>query len=252
MWADLRRWQGLVLIALVAVSTLWLAATGQLGLYIAPRHELFATSMSAIGLVAVLGSAVRLTRHHHTDHASRRGRIVSATGMSLALFVAATLLVLPPATLSSATANQRDINSTAVGGGLGEDTGAVEDAAAASDDAFAAFTVLDWATLLRQTSDTAVYDGRPVDVVGFVTADPEDPENMFYVSRFLISHCAIDAQPVGVPVYLENWQGSFENDQWVQATGGMETNRSDRSSLPIALVPDDIVGVDQPDEPYLY
>ena len=252
MWASVGRWQGLALIAAVASSTLWLAATDQIGLYIAPRHVPFAVTMSVIGLLAVLASAVRVGHHHHGEQLSRAARALSGVATALALFVAGTLLVLPPATLSSATASQRDINSTAVGDSLRGDALGVDEAAATSGAAFAQFSVYDWASLLKQTTDSAFYDGKPVDVVGFITEDEEDPDNMFYVSRFLITHCAIDAQAVGVPVYLENWKNSFEADQWVQVAGGLEANRSRASAQLIALLPDDIVGVDQPSDPYLY
>ncbi|HEV7957689.1 MAG TPA: TIGR03943 family protein [Marisediminicola sp.] len=251
MWAELGRWQGVVLVAMVSSSTLWLSATDQLGLYVAPRHVGFAVAMAAVGLAAVLASIVR-GRGHHDEHASAWAQMLSRSGTILALLVAGTLLVLPPATLSSATASQRDINSTAVGGRLGDEDRAVQDAAAKPDAAFAGFSVFDWATLLRQTSDPSFYDGKPVDVVGFITADAEDPENMFYVSRFLITHCAIDAQPVGVPVYLENWKSSFEPDQWVRASGALVANRSADSGQQIALLPRDIARVDQPSDPYLY
>jgi len=248
MLASVRKWQGLALISAVASSTLWLAATGQLELYIAPRHVLFAITMSVIGLVAALGSALRLTVDQHAALLSPWSGRLAAAASSTALIAAGALLVLPPATLTSATATQREVNSTAIGDG----GTALTEAANASSDTFAAFSILDWASLLKQTSDAGFYDGKAVDAVGFISADPEDPENMFYVSRFLITHCAIDAQPVGVPVYLENWKGTFSEDQWVEASGGFATNRSQESGQPIVLLPDDIVGIDQPADPYLY
>lgn len=248
MLASVRKWQGLVLIGAIASSTLWLAATGQLELYIAPRHVFFATTMSAIGLVAALGSAVRLTVDHHAPRLSPWSGRLAAAASATALIAAGTLLVLPPATLTSATATQRDVNSTAIGDG----GTALSDAEGASSDAFANFSILDWASLLKQTSDVGFYDGKEVEAVGFISADPEDPENMFYVSRFLITHCAIDAQPVGVPVYLENWKGTFAEDQWIEATGSFVTNRSQKSGQAIVLLPDEIAGVGQPADPYLY
>ena len=128
------------------------------------------------------------------------------------------------------------------------------DAASSSDAAFAKFTVLDWASLLRQTSDLAFYDGKPVDVTGFITADPDDPQNVFYVSRFVITCCAVDAQPVGVPVYSPNWSDSYAVDDWVEVTGSFGANQSSRSTQPLAVQPsvDGIVGIEEPDDPYLF
>lgn len=248
MLDNVRKWQGLILISTIASSTLWLAATDQLELYVAPRHTVFATTMSIVGLIAALASAVRLTTDHHALALSPWARLTATAATSVALFAAGTLLALPPATLTSATANQRDINSTAVGDG----GTALADASEASSDTFAGFSILDWASLLKQTSDAGFYEDKAVVAVGFISEDPEDPDNMFYVSRFLVTHCAIDAQPVGVPVYLENWKNTFEPDQWIETSGGLTTNRSQMSGQPIVLVPDDVTGIEQPEDPYLY
>ena len=125
----------------------------------------------------------------------------------------------------------------------------VEDATAAAS---AGFTVADWSSLLRQTSDLSFYAGKPVDVVGFITPDPDDPTNMFYVSRFVVTCCAVDAQPVGVPVFLANWQQDYAVDDWVQLTGEFGTNPSTASSQSIALSPDSAAKVETPSEPYLF
>jgi len=248
MLDSVRKWQGLILISAIASSTLWLAATDQLELYVAPRHVVFATTMSFIGLIAALTSAFRLSVDHHAPALLPWARLAATMATSVALFAAGTLLVLPPATLTSATANQRDINSTAVGDG----GTALADASAASSETFANFSILDWASLLKQTSDAEFYEDKAVVAVGFISEDPEDPENMFYVSRFLVTHCAIDAQPVGVPVYLENWKSTFKPDQWIETSGGLTTNRSQVSGQPIVLMPEDIAGIEQPEDPYLY
>ncbi|MEY2849150.1 MAG: hypothetical protein RI885_1817 [Actinomycetota bacterium] len=273
--------------AVSVVATLWLAATGQLVLYIHPRYIVFTVVMAVIGLVLVIASVRSTGRdsrhdgdqaehgdhdhgdHDHDDHGasrpalavdghahdhpptpapSRMGRTVAVTGSVLTLAIAGSLIVLPPATLSAATADQRDINSTA----LSAETTSVADATGSSDAAFATFTVLDWASLLRQTSDTAFYKGKPVDVVGFISADPDDPENVFYVSRFIVTCCAVDAQPVGLPVYLPDWQNGFALDDWVEVSGEFTPNPTGAGSQAVVLVPDDIAVVDQPAEPYLF
>ncbi|TWX37454.1 TIGR03943 family protein [Frigoribacterium sp. ACAM 257] len=182
----------------------------------------------------------------------RRGRAVARTsavaaGALVTTAVAVSLVVLPPATLTSATAGQRDVNSsTASLAGT-----SVEDAASADADAYAAFSVLDWAGLLRQTSDLSFFEGKTADVVGFVVPAGDDPD-VFYVSRFVVTCCAVDAQPVGVPVHLVDWQGQVSADEWLDVSGGFQTNPSRTSSDPIALVPDELEKVGQPSDPYLY
>lgn len=249
------RWQGIVLCIAALVSTVWLAVTNQLILYIHPRYIVFTVIMAALGLVLVVASFWRSPAHDHDDghdhdEPPQRGyrRVISIGATVLTLVVAIALVVVPPATLTTATADQRVINSTQVGSGAKT----VDSAASAPAGAFARFTVLDWSSLLRQTTDASFYRDKAANVVGFITKDTDDPQNVFYVSRFVITCCAVDAQPVGVPVFLPNWQDRFAADQWVKVSGSFETNPSTKSQQSIALVPTATTKVDQPSEPYLY
>ena len=235
------------------MSTVWLAATNQLILYIHPRYIVFTVIMAALGLVLVVASfrqSPTMDHDHGHDQLSPRGyrSVIAITGTVLSLVVAVALVVVPPVTLTTATAKQRVINSTQVGAG----TRTVDSAASAPAGAFARFTVLDWSSLLRQTTDAGFYRDKAAKVVGFISKDTDDPQNVFYVSRFVITCCAVDAQPVGVPVYLPNWRDRFAADQWVKVSGSFETNPSTKSQQSIALVPTATTEVDQPSEPYLY
>ncbi|MBG6107266.1 TIGR03943 family protein [Frigoribacterium sp. CG_9.8] len=261
------RWQGIALCVAALVSTVWLAVTNQLILYIHPRYIVFTVIMAALGLVLVVASFRQAAAHtnepaneherereheHELEHeqpsSGRLRRGITVIGSMLTLVMAVALVVVPPTTLTTATAEQRVINSTQVGPG----TRTVDSAASAPAGAYARFTVLDWSSLLRQTTDVGFYREKEANVVGFITRDKDDPKNVFYVSRFVITCCAVDAQPVGVPVYLPNWQDRFAADQWVKVSGSFETNPSTQSQQSIALVPTSTTKVDQPSEPYLY
>lgn len=240
------------MVTVVIVAILYLAVTGQLVLYIHPRYVAFTVAMALIGLVFVvagLANRQALAGHDHLDEQPGRGwrLLASVTGGVVTVAMALALVIIPPTTLTTATVAQREINST----GLGSTAGDV-DLSGASDETISNFTVRDWATLLRQSSDMAFYEANPANVVGFITADEEDSENAFYVSRFVVTCCAVDAQPVGVLVHWENWQAEFERDQWVEVNGTFEANPSRSSSQPMALIPSEIVPVEQPGEPYLY
>jgi len=233
----------------VVVATLWLAGTNQLILYIHPRYVVFTVVMALVALVFVVASAFLREPHDHDAPPTRRQNLLSVAALVLSGAIAVALVVVPPATLSSATLEQRAINDSGLASDQGRTVAAV---GSTTDAAFAKFSVLDWSSLLRQTSELSFFAGKPVDVVGFVSADPDDPDNMFYVSRFVITCCAVDAQPVGVPVYAPDWNDDFAVDQWVRVTGGFETNPSRASTQAIALVPDSSEVVEQPGEPYLY
>jgi uncharacterized repeat protein (TIGR03943 family) len=248
---DWRRWNGIVLCACAIVATVWLAATNQLLLYIHPRYIVFTVIMAALGLALLVGSLLPAAHHDHEDAKIRRSglrRALTGTATVVTAVVALALVIVPPTTLTSATADQRDVNSTGVLA-AGQPTTAVASISAGSSENF---TVRDWASLLRQTTDPGFYSGKPAHVVGFVTPDKDDPANVFYVTRFVITCCAVDAQPIGVPVYLADWADEFHKNDWVEVTGSFGINPSRSSNQPIVIIPTSTTATVQPDEPYLY
>jgi uncharacterized repeat protein (TIGR03943 family) len=250
LWRHVQRWRGVVIIGVMGAITLWLAAVGQLVLYIHPRYILFTVIMSAIAVAAAV-LALASPRQHDDEAVappSRRSRAVSLAAAGLAVAFTVGMVLIPPATLSTATAEQREINATA-----SDDAETLAAASVADAETVAAFTVREWSTVLRQTSDLAFFDDKPVTaLLGFVTADADDPENTFYVSRFAVTCCAVDAQPLGVPVHLPGWAEQYPPDTWVQVSGAFESNPSRTGTQPVVLVPTVVEVVDQPSEPYLF
>lgn len=265
------RWRGLALSLIGVVAIVWLALSGQLGLYIHPRYYEFTVVMAVLAGIVVIAAFAIVPRAPDDDHdhdhdhgeengdhgedahpgsTSRRfsGVWMTATAVLIAATVVA-LLVLPPATLTSATVDQRDLNASAAL----TDQGTAADAPTnlvGSDTA--SFTVKDWASLLRQGAGEQFFAGKTATLTGFVTPDTDDPDNVFYIARFVVTCCAVDAQPVGVPVYLPDWQKTYAVDSWVSATGGFGANPSTSSTQAIVLQPAQITPVEQPAEPYVY
>ena len=250
MWSSVQRWRGVALIGAIAAVAIWLAVTGQLVLYIHPRYIVFTVVMAAIALVLVVAAVASAASRRARDPeapASRRERVTGLLAAATAGVFVIGMLVLPPATLSQATAQQRQINATAA------DLDALDEAASADEAAVARFTVRDWSGILRQTSDLSFFADKPVtDLVGFVAPDPDAPEDVFYVSRFVITCCAVDAQPLGVPVHLPGWQERFAVDSWVSVSGSFVANPSEASQQPLVVEPDAVEAVEQPSEPYLF
>lgn len=237
---------GLALIAVAVICTIWLAIDGKLTLYIHPRYIVFTVLMAAVALFLTIATVARPV-HAETVRRRRIGA-ASITGALVAAVLAFGMLVVPPATLTTATADQRELNSTTIGA----EAQSVESASTQSGAAFARFTVVDWSSLLRQTSDPAFYSGKTVDVVGFITSSDDDPQNIYYISRFIITCCAVDAQPVGVAVYEPGWGDSLAEGDWVHIEGEFAASPSTAGGPSIVLRPDATKTVEEPDEPYLY
>ncbi len=245
-------YRGVILTLIAVTAVLWLAATDQLTLYIHPRYVVFTVILTAIAGIAALGALVLLPssrgadeiHEHPEEEPSTSAGAAWALGRSTAVVLgcAGALLILPPATLTSSTATHRDLNQLS----------SAADAVELSAGDGSGYTVREWATLLRQGNDAASLAASRPDVTGFVTPDPSDPENVFYIVRFVVTHCTLDAQPVGVPVYLPDWQAEFPVDSWVQARGAFIDNPDAGSEAPVVLKPAEIAAVEQPADPYVY
>ncbi|MDJ0350496.1 TIGR03943 family protein [Cryobacterium sp. PH29-G1] len=229
----------------VVVVTLWLGLNDELGLYIHPRYFVFTIVMALVGLVLVSAGFVR-RRSFEVEDAGRLATTLTGTGIVLLLVMGVAIVVVPPTTLTSATATQREVNS----GGLGTDADQTAALIGAGD--FEELSVREWVSLLAQSTDPAFYADKTARVTGFVTPDAQDPDNVFYVARFVVTCCAVDAQPIGVPVYLPGWQAEYEIDDWVQVTGRFDPSVSAAATDPLALTPVEILPVDQPNDPYVY
>ncbi len=247
----MERWLGVTLSLIGVVAILWLGATGRLELYIHPRYTVFTIVMAVIGGAASIAAFLVVPGRGHAhdddlpDETPPTGwRAALAIGGSVLLVAASAvaLLVLPPATLSSATADNRDIaDSTALSSA---DTTSLVGGDSTT------FTVKDWATLLHQGLGDDFFAGKAAAFSGFLVAT-EDPD-VVYVARFLVTCCAVDAQPLGVPVLFPGWQDRFAVDDWVEVTGGFSPSADPSAAEPIVLVPDTFEGIDQPAQPYVY
>jgi uncharacterized repeat protein (TIGR03943 family) len=252
-----QRWLGVTLSLVGVVAILWLGLTGRLELYIHPRYVVFTVVMAVIGgLASIAAFLVLPTRSEHGhghdhDHdelaegpprTGWRAAIAIAGSALLVLATVVALLVLPPATLSSATAENRDIaGSTALS--------SVDTTELVGGDS-TTFTVKDWATLLHQGLGDDFFAGKPAAFSGFLV--PTDDPDIVYVARFLVTCCAVDAQPLAVPVLYPGWRDDFAADDWVEVTGGFVPNPDAAATEPIVLMPETFDEIERPAQPYVY
>ena len=263
-------------ILLFNVYTLSLYLNQQLTLYIHPRYITFTVALNAISLVACavgfllaawrMGTATSRSTTAVAGPGSSPGSASSGGWRpSFTVLVAGLVLVaayaLPARTLSSNTADQRSANFNSIqaqpaGSGAGSGAGSTAGGGAGSD-TLALFgadtsrlTVADWALAFNLRSTPASYVGKEVDVVGFVFHSKGTPEDIFYVSRFSVTCCAVDARPLGVPVYSPGWQEEFKEDSWVHVTGSFAETEEDISE-PVVVAPKNIEPTEQPADPYV-
>jgi uncharacterized repeat protein (TIGR03943 family) len=248
--------QGVMLSLTGIAAILGLALTGKLELYIHPRYVPFTVGMAVLAATASVaafilvppegadGAADGHSRGHPGAATGSPGRL-RAAGSLLALLAAVVgLLVLPPATLSSEAARQRDLNLSGTLGPAMTSRLVEEDPSS--------FGVREWASLLRRSPGDDYFTGKTATVTGFVTAAKDDPQNVFYVTRFVVTCCTVDAQPVGVPVYRPGWQEQYAVDSWVTATGEFTHHPDSGSKVELLMSPSAVTATTEPDRPYVH
>ncbi|WP_263091474.1 TIGR03943 family putative permease subunit [Curtobacterium sp. RIT-PI-V] len=264
---------GLGSVLAVALCTLWLALVGHLDLYINPRYSVFTIVLAAVAVPASIAGLVVIARGHghtHGDEADEhdadahghdadaeqprpgRGRAVRlALGGAAAVVtigVTVSMLVLPPTTLSARTAQQRSVDSATLSNATGSDA-AVSLLGSEGVDT-SEYGVKDWAALIRQTTDTTALVGKQVRLSGFVV--PGDGGS-FTLTRFVISCCAVDAQPVGLGVVTDDADGSVPDEgQWVTVTGALAANPDQSADARIVIKAAKVQDIAQPEDPYEY
>ena len=234
--------QGILLLFVIAVATLWLAVTGRLTLYIHQRYIVFTTSMAVVALVMASASVITQSRTHRHTHLAWWRRVAACV---MVCMVAGMALLVPPTALTTTTATQRGINKGAV---TRLSTDKLSQASIFAQRDYSHLTIKEWAGLLAQTHDSGFYRGKTVNLTGFVTPDTADSQ-IFYVSRFVVTCCAVDAQAVGVPVYAPGWRERYQPNSWVTVTGDFPQRHRQQ---PIVIMPRSVTSTTQPKEPYEY
>ncbi len=254
------RWLGAGLAAALAVATLALAATGRLTLYISPETVWFAVAAAIATLIGVVWScALPLgaeqehghdhgdagAGHDHADeHAHPRparrvvGVVAGATGGVIATGVVAGALLLPPASLSVDMAMQRAPMGNVLFAGA-------DNVALGANTDTSTFGIGGWASVFATGSRPEKYDGSSVTLTGFLTPSGS-AKDQAHLTRMVISHCVLDAQPASVPVQITGWQGQYAVGDWIQVKGTVRASADGK----LSIVPASVSKIPEPKDPY--
>jgi putative membrane protein len=123
-------------------------------------------------------------------------------------------------------------------------------------------SLIDWIRTLNAYPEPDEYAGQKAKISGFVVHLPQLPDNYFMICRFIITCCAVDAYPVGIPVKIESPRSAYPPDTWLEIEGEMltETLTVDRATMTqvssgkrqLVLIAKTITPIPTPDDPYGY
>lgn len=154
--------------------------------------------------------------------------------------------LLPAQSLSSQTASQRStsLNTVTLNGELSATTLFSFD----SDK----YDVGDWIRRINADPNLSDYVGKEVNVTGFVFKPKDYPADMFLASRFLVSCCAVDARPIGLPVRLQGWDAQYASDEWLNVSGKFELEEVNGEQVLVIVPVTNPEKTAQPARPYIY
>jgi len=245
-----------IAISLFNAYALLLYFEGELTLYIHPRYVLFTVALNALSLAACCAGFV-LTARRMSDRTFAEGaRWRPSVTFLVAGLVFVAAYVLPASTLSSGTADQRSDNLNGVGMPSADDSGTLAvfrtgSTPTLSDAATADLAIEDWTAAFGVEPNPGFYEGKEVDVVGFVFRPEGAPRDVFYVSRFVVTCCAVDAQPIGLPVRSPGWESRFEEDAWVRVEGQFVEAGEGYVAEPVVVEPERVEPTEEPQNPYV-
>ncbi|MDJ0799672.1 MAG: TIGR03943 family protein [Calothrix sp. MO_167.B12] len=112
-------------------------------------------------------------------------------------------------------------------------------------------SLVDWVRTLNVYPEPDAYTGQKVKVQGFVIHPPELGQEYLFLARFVLTCCAADAYPIGLPVKLSKSRQEYKPDSWLEVEGIMETaTLSEKRQLTINA--SSLKSIPQPKNPYSY
>jgi len=112
-------------------------------------------------------------------------------------------------------------------------------------------TLVEWVRTISAYPEPDTYKGQKVKVTGFAVHAPDQPDNMFLITKFVITCCAADVYPVSLPVKITESRANYPPDRWFQIEGqaDVETTGNNRQ---VIIVASNITAIAEPKNPYDY
>lgn len=228
-----------LLLTVVAVYCVYLGFSRDLDYYMHPRYERFTIVMSITAVLlctlnAVLKGRTQRTSHHHKE---------SLLSMVPLFIMIALALLLPARSLKAVTVAQRATDAQTASG---TDVRSQRTVFTGSS---RGLSIVDWAQLIGSNTDETYYANKPAKVSGFLY-DADLGGDTVWVARFAVTCCAVDARPVGIPVRVENWNATYEEDQWLEVEGTFRMQQTAQGAQ-LVLMPTNVGKIEEPQNPYV-
>jgi uncharacterized repeat protein (TIGR03943 family) len=245
-WQKFSPWLESCAIAAWGITLLKLWLAGQLYLLVHPNY-IPLTVTAGIGLTVVgVAEAWRVSqrRRGYTNNQQHVTLIKPSLSSSLLLIVAIVSLSINPRPFTSEKAIHRGVIDNIA------DARTIPKSFRASNRPEER-TLVEWVRTISTYPEPDAYKGQKVKLTGFVVHAPDQPDNMFLITRFVITCCAADVYPVSLPVRITGSRSMYPPDRWLQIEGqtDVETTNGKRQ---VVIVASNITTIPEPKNPYDY
>lgn len=235
----------------VAVLAAWSATlfrywiTGKLFLLLHPDYMWLANGAAIVLLAMAIFKLVKILKKKRVQVPPSHTTLLPPQISSLILLGVAILgFIYTPRAFASETAIQRGVSDTLTMTRAQPQRFVRQ---TASDER----TIIDWIRTLNVYPEPDAYTGQKANVSGFVIHPDEWPEDYLMLSRFVLTCCAADAYPVGLPVQLAVSRQAYAPDSWLQVEGKIVTATID-GRRQLTIEPTTIESIPEPRNPYEY
>ncbi|MDJ0704325.1 MAG: TIGR03943 family protein [Leptolyngbyaceae cyanobacterium MO_188.B28] len=226
----------------------WL--TGKLNVLLHPDYMWLSNSAGVVllllGFLKGWQLLTRLRRQSGRDLSSQTHTTLLPPNWSSAILLGVAVfgLIYTPKAFASDTALQRGITDTLTAT-RSQPQRFVRNAAPEER------TIIDWVRTLNVYPEPDAYTAQRANVTGFVIHPPDWPDNYLMISRFVLTCCAADAYPVGLPVKLSGSRSTYAPDTWLEVEGAMGTETLDERRQ-LVIEPTALKQISEPKNPYEY
>ena len=112
-------------------------------------------------------------------------------------------------------------------------------------------SLIDWIRTLDVYPEPDAYTGQAVSIQGFSVHSDTLPNDYLTLTRFVITCCAADVYPIGLPVKLDQTRQKYPPDQWFEIKGKMITETLEEKRT-LVVAAESITPIPEPKNPYEY
>jgi uncharacterized repeat protein (TIGR03943 family) len=243
-WAHWSEWINTLAVGAWGILFIRYWAVGQLGLLIHPNYFAL-TVVAGFALLIISGMSLLKMVRRRTGFREAHATLLPSTFTSSVLAIAAMLaLFIAPRPFASQTAIQRGLQDNTL-------LTRVQPQAFRIQRSPETRSLIDWVRTIAVYPEPDAYTGQKVNVQGFAVHSTDLADRYLTITRFVITCCAADVYPVGIPVKLPQGRSAFPADQWFAVKGNMITETLNNRRQ-VVIQANSLTPIAEPKNPYAY